>query len=55
MSGRTGEYCGTVVLDYHARPTKFLVSIGAARPHVACWSTRVASGRWDSAKRGRMK
>lgn len=38
MSGRAGEYCGTALLDYHARPTHFSVSIGAALPHVACWA-----------------
>jgi hypothetical protein len=36
MSGRTGVYCRTALLNYHARAAKFLVSIGAARPHVAC-------------------
>lgn len=38
MSDRAAEYRGTALLGYHARPTHFLISIGAALPHVASWA-----------------
>lgn len=38
MSDRAAEYRGTALLGYHARPTHFLISSGAALPHVACWA-----------------